>query len=183
MSKRYILCLTAANRTGILAAVSTALSELGGDIDEISHAVVKNYFAMIIAADFPKARDPEVIVGHLQGVCQAFGVEVVLKDPDLEPFDNEPAAGSRKFVLTVTGRDAPGIVARISGRLAREGIDITDLHGERRDEGRSFSLVLRLAVPAHVDTTLLHTDFEQLGQSLNLTVRLEPANGSSPRVP
>ncbi len=175
MSKRYILCLTAANRTGILAAVATALSELGGDIDEISHAVVKNFFAMIIAADFPEKRGADVIVGHLQGVCQAFGVEVLLKDPDLEAFDNEAQAGSAKFVLTVNGRDAPGIVARISGRLAREGIDITDLHGGRRDDGRSFSLVLQLAIPGRVDTELLHTELEELGLSLGLTVRLEPA--------
>ena len=41
MSKRYVLCLTAANRTGILAAVTRALSELGGDIDEVSQAVMK----------------------------------------------------------------------------------------------------------------------------------------------
>ncbi|MGE5191231.1 MAG: ACT domain-containing protein, partial [Deltaproteobacteria bacterium] len=36
MSKRYVLCLMAADRPGILAAVTTALAELGGDIAEIS---------------------------------------------------------------------------------------------------------------------------------------------------
>src|SRR5579863_249583 len=61
MSKRYVLCLTAANRTGILAAVATALSELGGDIHQISHTTVANFFALILTANFPDNRDPEVI--------------------------------------------------------------------------------------------------------------------------
>src|SRR5690242_13580184 len=99
MSKRYVLCLTAANRTGILAAVATALSELGGDIHEISDATVANYFAIILAADFPEHRDPQVIVSHVEGVCRPFGVEVILKDPAGETVDEALAGKSDCFVL------------------------------------------------------------------------------------
>lgn len=172
MSKRYVLCLTAANRTGILAAVATALSELGGDIHEISHATVANFFAIILAADFPEHRDRQVIVSHVEGVCKPFGVEVILKDP-ADEFVEQASGGKREsFVLSLTGRDAPGIVARISGCLAREGIDITDLHGARCDGGKSFALVLKLAVPAGVDAQLLNAELEQLGTSLGLSARL-----------
>src|SRR5258707_2395730 len=115
MSKRYVLCLTAANRTGILAAVTNALAELGGDIAEINHTVVKNFFAIILAADFPEERDRQVIVGHLEGVCRPFGAEVILKDPDRETVEQEPPGKSQNYVLTITGRNAPCVVARIYG--------------------------------------------------------------------
>jgi glycine cleavage system transcriptional repressor len=176
MSKRYVLCLTAADRPGILAAVTNALAELGGDIAEINHTVVKHFFAIILAADFPEERDRQVIVGHLQGVCRPFGVEVILKDPDREIVPEPSPGKSHSYVLTTTGRDAPGVVARISGRLAREGIDITDLHGIRRDDGRSFELVLNLAVPVSVNATQLEAELEQLGTSLGLSARLKRAD-------
>jgi len=178
MSKRYVLCLTAANRTGILAAVATALSELGGDIHEISDATVANFFAIILAADFPEHRDPQVIVSHVEGVCRPFGVQVILKDPAAETVDEAPTGKSNRFVLNLTGRDAPGIVARISGCLAREGIDITDLRGVRNDDGKSFSLVLNLAVPTHVDAASLQTELAQLGTSLGLSANLRRADHS-----
>src|SRR5262245_57317035 len=100
MSKRYVLCLTAANRTGILAAVATALAEMGGDIAEISHSVVKNYFAIILAADFPEGRDPKVIVSHVEGVCQPFGVQLILKDPEREMIEGAAPGKSAKYMLT-----------------------------------------------------------------------------------
>jgi len=172
MSKRYVLCLTAANRTGILAAIATALSELGGDIDEIGQGHVKNFSTLILTVDFPEHRDPQVIVSHVHGVCRPFGVDVILKDPALETVADELSGGGDFYVLTLTGRDAPGIVATISGRLAREGIDITHLSGARRDDGRSFVLVLELAIPAGVDVALLESELEQLGAGLGLSARL-----------
>jgi glycine cleavage system transcriptional repressor len=175
MSKRYVLCLTAANRTGILAAVAKALSELGGDIHEISHTTVADYFALILAADFPERRAPDVIVSHVEGVCRPFGVEVILKDPAHEPADEVAAVKSQPYVLNLTGRDAPGIVARISGCLAREGIDVSHLHGIRRDGGKSFALALSLAVPADVDVATLQKELEQIGQSLGFSPDLKRA--------
>ncbi len=172
MSKRYVICLTAANRTGILAAVSTALSELGGDIDEIGHAAVTGFFVMIMAADFPGHRDAEVIVSHLEGVCQLFGATVILKDPECEFVADEPLAGGEQYTLTLTGHDAPGIVARISGRLAREAIDITELRGARHTDGLSFTLVMELAIPSGSDMASLQKDLEELGASLGLTTQL-----------
>ncbi|MGE5194081.1 MAG: hypothetical protein ACM3U2_16420, partial [Deltaproteobacteria bacterium] len=69
----------------------------------------------------------------------------------------------------------PGIVARISGCLAREGVDITHLRGTRREDSRSFELVFELAVPAGVEGAPLQSELEQLASSLGLSARLERA--------
>ena len=116
-----------------------------------------------------------MIVSHIEGVCRPFGVEVILKDPAGETVEEPLPGKSEPFVLTLTGRDAPGIVARISGCLAREGIDITELHGVRSQGGKSFSLVLNLAVPADVDAALLQKELDQLGRSLGLSAHLKRA--------
>lgn len=174
MSKRYILSLVAANRTGILAAVTTALAELGGDIREISVTVVEQFFTIILAADFPEHRDPEVIKGHLEGVCRPFGIEIILKDPALEHLQKPPPEGAARFFLTLTGQDAPGVVAQISGKMARERIDITDLYGLHKDNGNSFAMVFELAIPAGVNAEALRSELEQWGQPIGLTAALQP---------
>lgn len=175
MSKRYILGLVAANRTGILAAVTTALAELGGDIHEVSQTLLQRYFTIIVAADFPDHRDPEVIKGHLEGVCRPFGIEIILKDPAGETSPEPPAGVTQRYFLRLTGHDAPGVVAQISARLARERIDIADSYGRRREEDRSFMMILELAIPAGVDAAALRDEIEQLGKSIGLSATLQHA--------
>src|SRR3954449_5798107 len=132
MAKRYIITLMAANRVGILAALTTSLAELGGDVQQVSQTVMQRFFTIIMAAEFPDHRDPNVIVEHIRGVCRPFGVEVSLKDPSLETEHNSATAdGADKYYLTAEGEDKPGMIRQISARLAQEGIDITDVFARR----------------------------------------------------
>lgn len=175
MPKRYVLVLTAANRTGILAAVATALSELGAAIAEVSQTLVQDFFTIILAADFPEGREPEVIVAHLEGVCRPFGVTVMLRDP-VSQAASQPRVQSECFFLTLTGRDAPGVLAKISGRLARDQIDIIELYGLRRPEDGTFVIVLELAVPKGLDPGAVCAGIEELGSAIGLRANLEHAS-------
>jgi len=176
VSKRYIINLMAANRTGILAALSTALAELGGDIHEASQTVMQKFFTIILAADFPDHRDPQVIVDHIRGICSPFGVEVHLKDPADERLQEAPAERTEQCFLTLTGHDTPGIIRQISARLARDEIDIRDLYALRQEKEKSFVMILELAIPPGVDILALQRELEQLGKPIGLTATLQHAN-------
>jgi glycine cleavage system transcriptional repressor len=173
MAKRYIITLMAANRVGILAAVTTSLAELGGDIQEVSQTVMQRFFTIIMSAEFPENRDPSVIVDHIRGVCRPFGVEVNLKDPAEVPLQELPADGCEKYYLTAEGQDKPGMVRQISARLAQEGIDITDVFARRADEGQTFVMVMELAVPRGVDALALQRELMQLGSAVGLSAALQ----------
>lgn len=176
VSKRYIIGLMAANRTGILAALSTALAELGGDIHEASQTVMEKFFTIILAADFPDHRDPQVIVDHIRGICSPFGVEVYLKDPEREKLQEGPNGQFEKCFLTLTGHDTPGIIRQISARLARDEIDIRDLYALRRENEKAFVMILELAIPPGVDILALQGELEQLGAPIGLSATLQHAN-------
>src|SRR5579863_5909896 len=150
MSKRYIITLMATNRVGILAAVTTSLAELGGDIQEVSQTVMQRFFTIIMSAEFPDTRDRSVIVDHIRGLCRPFGVEVNLKDPEEETLQDVQSEGIEKYYLTAEGKDKPGMIRQISARLAQEGIDITDVYARRADQGQTFVMVMELAVPRGV---------------------------------
>lgn len=175
MSKRYIISLMAANRVGILAALTTALAELGGDLQEVSQTVMQKFFTIILAADFPDHRDPRIIVEHIRGVCSPYGVDVCLKDPLQETLQVANDA-VEKYFLTLTGHDTPGIIRQISARLAEEAIDITDLYAVRKSEDRSFVMILELAVPMGVNALKLQTEVEALGESIGLLAALQHEN-------
>jgi glycine cleavage system transcriptional repressor len=175
MAKQYVMTVMAANRVGILAALANALDELRGSFVDVSQAVMRRHFTIIMAAEFPDDRDPQVIVDHIRAVCRPFGVEVMLQDPSSEsfvqPLDEERQA-SQQYLLRMSGQDRPGVLRRVSHRLAQEGIDVVDLYGERQDEAGTFVSCLQLEIPQGVDVASLHRDLDQAlrpeGISINL---------------
>lgn len=176
MSKRYIITLTAANRVGILAAVTTALDELGANLVEVNQTVVQRFFTLILAADFPEQRNPEVIVGHIRDIGRPYGIAVSLKDPADETLQHEagPSCGLR--YLSLRGTDRPGVLRLVSTILAQHEIDIADLHATRQDDQRSFCIALRLTVPEGVDLEAVTSELLEKGRSIELSATWDPEN-------
>ena len=175
MPKLYIMTVLAANRTGILAALANALDELGGNLRDVSQAVVHQFFAMIMAAEFPDDQSPEVIADHIGAVCRAFGANVTVVDPTLAlgmEGNTEPTHKER-YVLTLAGRDRPGILRFLAHRLALDGIDLVDLQGRLQDSTQTFLSAMDLAVPRGVDALQLCDDLRHEFQSDGITVSLQ----------
>jgi predicted amino acid-binding ACT domain protein len=169
------MSVLASNRVGILAALTNALDELGGNMLDVSQAVIQDFFTMILAAEFPEERDPEVIVDHIRAVCRPFSAEVVLKNPENEStyeIDDEPVSRQR-YVLTAAGRDRPGVLRYIAHRLAQDDIILMDLQGMRREADRSFLTSMELAVPPGVDALKLRNDLEAEFRPDQITVSLQ----------
>lgn len=173
MAKRFVITLTAANRVGILAAVSNALTELGGDLWHISQTVVEKFFTMIIAADFPEDRTAEVVLDHIRDVCGPYAVEVTLKEPAREKLPEDPEDGMGQYYLTIGGKNQPGIIRLVSGRLAHDQIDIVNLEAIRLDEGNEFLFSMEIATPPDTNIEQLKSDLASLGQP-EFVVSLRP---------
>ena len=179
MAKRYIITLMAANRVGVLAAVGTALEELSANLHESSQTVMQGFCTIILVADFPDDRSPEVILDHLRDVSRPFSGEVCVRSPEAMPCRGHADEPTRQLSLIVSGRDKPGVLRTISGRLAERRVDINDLYGQRSDAGESFQLFLGLTVPADLDTSELRDEFHSLADTLGLTVFLQDVEDSS----
>jgi len=176
VAKRYIMTVLAANRVGILAALTNALDELGGNMLDVSQAVIQDFFTMIMAAEFPEDRDPEVIVDHIRAVCRPYGAEVALKNPEIDEdfFEvaEEPIARQR-YVLTAAGQDRPGVMRFIAHRLAQDDIVLMDLQGMRRESDRSFLTSMELAFPPGVDPLKLRNDLDNEFRRDGITIALQ----------
>lgn len=169
MSKEYIITMTAANRVGILSAVTKAMAELGGDLREASQTVVRGFFTMIFSAEFPDHILQDVITDHLQDTCRPFGIDVNLRDPSLEKTDNQESTPSRLHTLRIGGDNQPGVLQQLSRVISMQRIDIAGMHAVRTKEGAGFELVMKVAVPQGLNTDQLLHDLNKIGQSFNIT--------------
>ena len=176
MAKQYVLSLTAANRVGILAAVAHAISELGGDLHEARQAVVQKFFSLILVAEFPDHREPHVIVDHIRDIGRPYGIEVCLKNPEEEILESDPKHPVEWQIATMTGRDAPDTLRRITARLAQDGIDIIHMHALRNEDNCSFSMRMKLTIPQGVDVLQLQRELEEHNRDLELSVEIQSGN-------
>jgi glycine cleavage system transcriptional repressor len=173
--KPYVMTVMATNRVGILAALATALDELGGSFVDVSLAIMRQYFTVIAAVEFPEARESAVIIDHIRAVCRPFGGDVILKDPaDELLLDESPPElpTGTKYYLRMAGEDRPGVLRKVSLRMAQEGIDITDLYGERDDAAGRFASCLELAVPSGADVVGVHRDLNATYAGQGVTFEL-----------
>ena len=146
MARRYIISLTGANRVGVLAAVTTALDELRGNLWEASISVMPPYCSILLAADFPEDRTADIVSDHIRDLCRPYDVKVRLTEPAADSGILTPP--SAKYVLTVRGSDKPGMLRLLSTKMAELGVDIRNLYAERCERDQTFSMELELAIPA-----------------------------------
>ena len=175
MGRDYVLTITAANRIGILAAVSNAIAELSGDIREIRVSVMGRFFTIILSVEFPEHREPGVIVDHLKDIGRPYGLEIVLKEIEQAEFPPQPREETETYYLTLSGSNQKGLMRRISARLAQDGIDILDLFAVRDRDAGVFKMLLELAVPVATDRNSLRSSWETLHDSGEITAEFQSA--------
>ncbi|MCS7236693.1 MAG: ACT domain-containing protein [Thermoguttaceae bacterium] len=170
----YVINVVADDRPGIVAAVSNAIEQLGGNIDACSQTVLAGYFTLIMIVSFPEKLDAALIAGRIERAdTSGRGYDVVVR-PTIPPDQFVPRPECDRFVITAFGKDQPGIVRRFSEYLAGKDINIVDLYGDH--SGDEFVLIGQLEIPKYWDIRMLQADLEQMGQELGFTVKLQHEN-------
>ncbi|MEZ6122094.1 MAG: ACT domain-containing protein [Planctomycetaceae bacterium] len=169
MAKEFIITMTAANRVGIMAAVTRAMSELGADLREASQTVVRGYFTMIFSAEFPEKLDADVIRDHLKDICRPFGIDVNLKAPAQDLQDTVPGKPVRIYSLRLGGDNQPGVLRQVSTLIAARQVDIAGMHAVRVRKGSGFEMVMKIAVPTDLAIDSLLVELNRIGEPFNMT--------------
>lgn len=170
----HVLNVMADDRPGIVAAVSRAVHDAGGNIDSCSQTVLCGYFTLIMIVSFPQ---PLAQQNFLETLTRPGGRESGLQ-VQMRPFvpDQPPpvAEDCDNFVVTCFGPDSPGVIHRFSALLADKGVNIVDLYGQLT--GDQFVLISQVQVPRHWDLDMLQADLAHLGREQEYTVRLQHEN-------
>jgi len=120
MTARFMVAAMGQDRPGIVAAVSDTLFGLGGNVEDVSTSILRGHFALMLVVATPDevgldgvrvALDPLARDGITVAAWEVHG-----------SLDNTEAT----HVLTVYGRDRPGIVRAVARALAERSVNISD---------------------------------------------------------
>jgi glycine cleavage system transcriptional repressor len=112
------------DRPGIVAAISGALLELEGNIEDSQMSILRGHFAVMLIVNLPEAVD----AGELQDRVERVRADLELEAIAVNRVDELRAARARpSHVITVYGADHPGIVHAVSAALAEREVNITGL--------------------------------------------------------
>lgn len=168
----YIITVMARDRTGIVRDVSTALAALGGNISHVSQTVMRSYFTLILSVEVPPERTQLEIRQAIERTGAVGELEVNVR-PYVEVETCEDC-GAQQFTLSLQGPDSPGLIARTTGFLARNRVNIEDVYAYIHDQ---TALVLaQVSVPAEVDIDELQTGLEELLQQDGVAAHLQHEN-------
>jgi glycine cleavage system transcriptional repressor len=159
------------DRPGIVAEVSSALAGLRLNLTDSTMTLLRGHFAMMLicvgqgtspsAAQVEAALEPLAADGNL-----VVMVRVV-------PPDRGPPVPGTPYTLVVHGADRLGIVAAVTGVLARAGGNVTDL--TTRLSGTLYLLSAEVDLPSTVDIDELMAELDEVAAGLGVEVSLRTA--------
>lgn len=165
-----VLTLIGDDRAGLVSAVSTAVTEHGGNWDRSQMAELAGKFAGIVLVTIPGARVEEFTAAlePLHGLLDVTVHRVT------EPAGDDDTV---RWSLELLGTDRPGIVSDISTVLADHGVSIDTLTTGTREapmaSGMLFEAVADLDVPPGADIDALKRALEDLANELMVDIDLD----------
>lgn len=138
----YAVTAIGLDRPGIVAAVSGALLELDGNVEDSQMSILRGHFAVMLVVQVPGEVDQPTLAEKLGAVRDELGLEALT----VAPVGAGAEAVRPTHVVSVYGADSKGIVHSISAALAGLGVDITDLETKLAGTPESPLYVMMLEI-------------------------------------
>ncbi len=169
--QQFVISITSRDRIGIVRDVSSAISELCGDIADLRQSVLCGYFTMILVAAFPAEVTAAAIRARLAAVNTPDkpALEVTV-NPAEGLVADEAGALDNAYMLTASGPDRIGFVATVSSFCAGNQINILDLSTAVADGSYIMMLLVDLS---RCDVGDIRRRLKQFGQETGFAVVLQ----------
>lgn len=173
--KYFAVFVLGTDTIGIVAEVSKALFELGANINDSSHTIIGNQFAMLLLISTGPNYTKEKIQDAFKDLSKKLDLSIYaheLKDEDINRKHSDPG---QLCVIHLYGADKPGIVYQVTNLLAKNKVNITDLSTRRfgSEANPIYIMYLEAEVPNEVDTKKLGSELNKIAANLNVEIKYE----------
>ncbi len=160
------------DRPGIVAAISGALLELGGNIQDSQMSILRGHFAVMLIVEVPGSIDDDEVHRRLQPVGEELGLEAIA----VNGIDDLGGPAARpSHVISVYGADHPGIVHAAASALAEHQVNITGL--ETRLTGQAdaplYVMIIEVALGEAAEGEVT-TALRKVGEAAGVEVSVRP---------
>lgn len=164
-----VVTAVGADRPGIVAALTGALLDIGGNLEETRAALLRGSFATALAVAVPDGIGVAEVEAALAPVASALGLGVWV-GPAAPKAAGTPLARS---VVSVYGADRPGIVHGMAVALAEQGANIVDLSARLVGEPPIYVLGIEVEVPAALSPQRLATALGPVAATYGVEMTVE----------
>lgn len=153
-----------ADRPGIVAAITAALLDLGGNLADARAALLRGSFATVLVVSLPDDVSVDQVRAALAPVATELGLGVWI-GPAAPPSGH----GHDRCVISVYGADRPGIVHAVTAALAAHAINVVDLSSQVVGAPPIYALAIAADLPA----PLVAADVERILAPVAASHRVE----------
>jgi glycine cleavage system regulatory protein len=139
-----VLTVVGDDRVGLVKALADVVTSNGGNWERSHLAELAGTFAGVVLVTVPdrQAERLQAALAPLEG----------LLDVSVRSAEPVEVAGRRQVRLDLLGNDRPGIVAAVSGVLARHGLGVADLQTATRAAPMAGGLLFEASAVVTVDS-------------------------------
>jgi glycine cleavage system transcriptional repressor len=157
------------DRPGIVAALTGALLEIGGNLEDARAALLRGSFATVLAVAVPDEIGPEQVEAALRPVADELGLGLWVGPA----APRRPGPPLDRCVLSVYGADHPGIVHGFSRALADRAANVVDLTARLVGDPPIYVLGIEVELPPGLDATALRAALGPVAEEHGLEMTLE----------
>ena len=168
MARTARIAISCPDRTGLVAAITGRLFDLGANLADTAFAVLGQGAEFTAVCDFPDTVDLAGVEADLRGLPDLAQADVSVRGFPLNPVHGE--SGHITHEIVVSGADRPGLIARLCETLVGFRANIVRLNSERipgRD-GSRYVVQIAVYIPPASAAACLAT-ISNTAQGLQLT--------------
>lgn len=170
------------DRPGIIAGLSGALYQAGGNLEDASMTILEGQFAMIFLAELKSKSHYRILRKNLGKLERRLRLVLSIREIRHRLVRGEKhRPGTIPWVVSVSGQDRAGIVYQVSKLIASQGLNITDLNSKIMGTGpsRAYALILEVDIPKGGGVSEgLKRQFKKLERTLGVTIVMNPIESS-----
>ena len=171
MSKQMIISVMSKDRTGIVADITGAVYELGGDLADLNQSTLGGYLTMILFATFEDHVTPGHLKEKVSTLNSSTSLDVVAREIDASSNDERSELPQKTYIMTTQGKNRKGLVYGISSFCFQNNINILDL--ATTITGETYTMVLQLDLSRVPSIADLRSDLDSYAAEHDLQIVLQ----------
>ncbi|MCP8315750.1 MAG: phosphoserine phosphatase SerB [archaeon] len=168
----YIVTVQGLDRPGLVAGISEILANANVNLVDVDQTVIRKLFAMFMIADFTNSnKEFEIVKEDLFKKAKELKMKV-----SIEPYIFDESLKRKEerslVLLTIIGKDRPGIVARFSKICSDNSVNIERTRMIARGETIALEMLVNVE-GLKIDFDNFKVPLHKAGLDLNLSVIIQ----------
>lgn len=164
---KVLISVLGSDQPGIMAAVTRVVQQRDGNIENLSQTLLGTVFGALLQVAVPAGEDTDNLQQAIETACDGMNLFIRVHAWDENPTQwHQQPPEVQPYIITAIGPDRHGLVADITEKLFKYGVNITNMQAifEGGRNPLDNLMVFEVDVPR---TTVMNDLRDELGEVAN----------------